>query len=259
MESEAKQMRISKGEIVAGHPALQVRRFLRRFSGMFFMRCAVERVMQLKPEQAEEFIHEMVALKLIEPTTAFNKEAAYEVGDLGLAFANATATKPIYRETAERVLKEFMERVDAVNASKEYAFRIRGVVLFGSMLSSADRVGDVDVAVDLQPSISDPRRFKRLCDHRRNLAQGHGRSLSTAMDWALWPKKEVVLHLKARSHYLSLHGFDQFMEMENVCYRVLIGDSNLIASQIPTGRLWGSPTKSKHSAVNRRVVGSSPT
>ena len=157
-----KQMRISKGEIVAGHPALQVRRFLRRFDGMFFMRCAVERVMQLKPEQTEEFIHEMVALKLIEPTATFNNEAAYEVGDLGLAIANATATKPIYRETAERVLKEFMERVDAVNASKEYAFRIRGVALFGSMLSSADRVGDVDVAVDLQPSISDPRRFKRL-------------------------------------------------------------------------------------------------
>lgn len=145
-------MRISKGEIVAGHPALQVRRFLRRFDGTFFIRCAVERVMRLKPEQAEEFIHEMVALKLIEPTTAFNKEVAYEVGDQGLAFANATATKPIYRNTAERVLKEFMERVDAMNASEEYAFRISGVVLFGSMLSSADRVGDVDVAVDLQPA-----------------------------------------------------------------------------------------------------------
>ena len=252
-------MRISKGELVAGHPALQVRSFLRRFNGMFFMRCAVERVMQLKPEQAEEFIHEMIALKLIEPTTAFNKEAAYEVGDLGLAFANATATKPIHRETAERVLKEFMERVVAVNASKEYAFRIRGAVLFGSLLSSADRVGDVDVAVDLQPSISDPRRLKRLCDRRRSLAQCRGRSLCTAIEWALWPKMEVVLRLKARSHYLSLHGFDQFMEMENFCYRVFIGDSNLIASQIPAGRLCDTPPKSKHSAVNRRVVGSSPT
>jgi hypothetical protein len=73
MESEGKQMRISKGEIVAGRPALQVRRFLRRFSGLFSCVAPVERVMQLKPEQAEEFIHEMVALKLIEPTTAFNK------------------------------------------------------------------------------------------------------------------------------------------------------------------------------------------
>jgi hypothetical protein len=94
----------------------------------------------------------MVALELIEPTTPFNQEPAFEVSDRGLSFANATAAKPIYRETAERVLKEFIDRVDAVNISKEYAFRVRSIVLFGSILSSADRLGDVDVAIDLQPS-----------------------------------------------------------------------------------------------------------
>ena len=147
-------MRITKEQIVAGHSAAQVRGLLRRFDGMFFTRSAVERVMRLKPEQAEKFINEMVALELIEPTTPFDNEAAFEVAERGLAFANATAAKPIYRITAERVLREFMGRVDAVNASNEYAFRISGVVLFGSMLSCADRLGDVDVAIDLQPRIS---------------------------------------------------------------------------------------------------------
>jgi predicted nucleotidyltransferase len=252
-------MRITREEVVAGHSALRVRRFLRRFIGRFFMRPAVERLMQLKPEQAERFINEMIALELIEPTTPFNQEPAFVVADRGLAFANATAAKPIYRQTAERVLKEFIDRVDAVNISNEYAFRVRGVVLFGSILSTADRLGDVDVAVDLQPSISEPRQFKQLCDRRRRLAQEKGRAFSTVASWAMWPRNEVLLQLKARSRSLSLHGFDQFEGMGSFCYRVLIGDPNLIAAQIPAGRPCDSPAKSKHSAVNRRVVGSSPT
>ena len=229
-------MRISKEEVVAGHSAVQVRGFFRRFDGKFFMRSAVERVMQLTPEQAEKFVNEMVALDLIEPTTQFDNEAAFEVAERGLAFANATAAKPIYRRTAERVLKEFMDRVDDVNASKEYAFRIRGAVLFGSMLSCADRLGDVDVAIDLKPRISDPIRRRQLCDQRRSIAQKQGRAFASATSWALWPRDEVLIQLKARSRSLSLHGFDQLTQLENLSYRVLVGDANLIATQIPVGR-----------------------
>jgi hypothetical protein len=203
---------------------------------MFFMRCAVERVMQLKPEQAEEFIHEMVALELIEPTMPFRNEAAFQVATRGHAFANATAAKPIYRGTAERVLREFMDRVNAVNASKKYAFKVKSAVLFGSMLSHVDRLGDVDVAVDLQRRLSDAAKFRQLCDRRRHLAEEQGKEFSTAIDWSTWPAKEVVLQLKARSRTLSLHGFDQLMEMENLRYRILVGDASLIARQIPTGR-----------------------
>jgi hypothetical protein len=252
-------MRITKEEVVAGHSALRVRGFLRRFIGRFFMRSAVERLMQLKREQADRFIDDLVALGLIEPTAPFNHEAAFEVADRGLAFAYATAAKPIHRGTAERVLREFVNRVDVVNKSREYAFEVRSVVLFGSMLSSSDRFGDVDIAVDLQPSISEPRKFKQLCDRRRSLAQEKGRAFSTVASWVMWPRNEVLLQLKARSRSLSLHGFDQFKGMESFCYRVLIGDPNLIAAQIPTGIPYDSPAESKHSAVNRRVVGSSPT
>ena len=151
------------------------------------------------------------------------------------SFANATAAKPIFRGTAERVLREFIDRVNAVNASKEYAFKIKSAVLFGSMLSCADRLGDIDVAIDLQRRISDSAKFRQQCDRRRHLAEEQGRVFSTAFDWATWPKKEVVLQLKARSRSLSLHGFEQLMEMENLHYRILVGNANLIASQIPTG------------------------
>jgi len=228
-------MRITKEEVVAGHSALRVRGFLRRFERGFFMHSAAESFMQLKSKQAAEFINDMVALELIEPTKPFGDEAAFQVATRGHAFANATAAKPISRKTAERVLGEFVDRVDAVNASNEYAFKVKSAVLFGSMLSCVVRLGDVDVAVDLRPRISDSAKFRQQCDRRRHLAEKRGRAFPSVFEWATWPQKEVVLRLKARSRSLSLHEFDQLTGMENLRYRVLVGDASSIASQIPNG------------------------
>ena len=228
-------MRITKEEVVAGHSALQVRGFLRRFKRGFFMHSAAESFMQLKPRQAAEFINDLVALELIEPTKPFENKAAFQVATRGHAFANATAAKPICRGTAERVLREFIDRVHVVNASKEYAFIVKSAVLFGSMLSCVDRLGDVDVAIDLQRRISDTAKFRQECDRRRHLAEERGRAFPTVVEWATWPQKEVVLLLKARSRSLSLHEFDQLTGMENLRYRILVGDASLVASQIPNG------------------------
>jgi hypothetical protein len=235
LERRVNGMRIKKDEIVAGYSALQVRGFLRRFEFGFFMLSAAEGFMQLKSREAEEFVNNMVALNLIEPTMPFEGRAAFHVATRGHALANATAAKPISRGTADRVLREFMDRMKALNASKKYAFKVRSAVLFGSMLSSVDRLGDVDVAIDLQRRISDSARFRQQCDRRRHLAEEQGREFATAIEWATWPEREVVLQLKGRSHCLSLHGFDQLTEMNNLRYRILVGDANLIASHIPNG------------------------
>jgi hypothetical protein len=228
-------MRITKEEVVAGHSALRVRGFLRRFERGFFMLPAAERFMQLKSRQAAEFVNNMIALELIEPAMPFAGKAAFRVATRGHAFANATAAKPISRGTAERVLREFIDRVNAVNASREYAYKVRSAVLFGSMLSSVDRLGDVDVAIDLQRRISDSTKFRQQCERRRHLAEERGRVFSNAIDWTTWPTKEVVLKLKARSRSLSLHGFDQLVQMENLRYRILFGNASLISSQFPNG------------------------
>lgn len=228
-------MRITKKEVVAGHSALQVRGFLRRFEHGFFMVSAAESFMQIKSRQAADFIDDMVALQLIEPTMPFGDKAAFQVATRGHAFASATAAKPISRGTAERVLREFIDRVNAVNAFEEYAFKVKSALLFGSMLSGAERLSDVDIAIDLQPRISDSAKLKQQCDRRRHLAEEQGRAFSMAIDWATWPRKEVLLRLKARSRSLSLHGFEQLMGMENLRYRILTGNAALIASQVPNG------------------------
>ena len=231
-------MRITKDQIVAGHPAMCVRDFLRRYRLSNFVTSAAEHAMDLAPKRASEFLFELRALGLIEPAKPFCEDPgpAFRVSSAGRALANASAAKPISRKTAERVLGEFLERVGAVNSTEEYVYRVRSAVLFGSMLSSMERLGDVDVAIELQPKVTEKTQFRQLCDARRHTAQERGRSFYTSFDWAIWPRMEIILQIKSRSRSLSLHEFDQLTQMENVQYRVLVGDPKRIASSIPRGR-----------------------
>jgi hypothetical protein len=88
-----------------------------------------------------------------------------------------------------------------IGAAEIPSFKVANAVRFDPH-QTAEWLGDVDVVIDLRPGISDSAKFRQQCDHRRHLAEEQGRAFSTAIDWATWPKKEVVLQLKARSRSL---------------------------------------------------------
>lgn len=122
-----------------------------------------------------------------------------------MRFAQATAAAPLRRVTAERKLREFMARVEQVNRSEEFAYRVKRVVLFGSYLTDAERVNDIDLAVELVPrwdgfnvGIQYHKEQERL-----RLAPRHGTRNALAVEQ--WPWREVLLFLKARSRAFSLH------------------------------------------------------
>jgi hypothetical protein len=58
----------------------------------------------------------------------------------GEAFANASAAKPVSRKTAETLLQQFLERLGTVNSSPDYVYRVENAVLFGNMVSEAERL-----------------------------------------------------------------------------------------------------------------------
>jgi predicted nucleotidyltransferase len=134
----------------------------------------------------------------------------------GSALAQATAAKPLKRSTAERLVAELIARTRAVNEQKEFAYRVKELVLFGSYLNSSERVNDVDVAVrlharwtgDAQRQAEQRRREARGCDFR-NMSH-----------WAIWPKLEVLQALKAHSRGLSLQEISDFIE-EQTEHRVI--------------------------------------
>jgi predicted nucleotidyltransferase len=130
----------------------------------------------------------------------------YELTDEGMRFAQGSAAAPLRRATAERKVREFMARVEQVNQSGEYAYRVARVVLFGSYLTDAERVNDIDLAVELAPRWDgfDVGIQYQKEQERRRLAPRHRTRNALAVEQ--WPWREVFLFLKARSRAFSLHG-----------------------------------------------------
>jgi len=229
-------MRIVSDQLIAGYSALEVRDFVRRYRFIKFFAEAAEEALVLSPRTAAVFMNKLVDLGFIETTGTSDRRKVFQVTNRGLALANASAARPIHRKTAERVLAQFLERVQLVNSTHEYAYRVEHVVLFGSMLSDIDRLGDVDVAVQLQPKVSEDAALEEWSMARRRAAEAKGRNFYGVLDWAMWPTREIFLRLKSRSSSLSLHDFCEVERMPNVRYRVLFGEPQQIAALIASGQ-----------------------
>jgi predicted nucleotidyltransferase len=229
-------MRITTNQSIAGYPALQVREFVRKYRFTNFSTGAAEAALMLSTEAAVDFLNKLSDLGFIGKSREREGKQLFQLTNSGQAFANASAAKPIHRKTAERVLAQFLERVHKVNATHEYLFRVKNVVLFGSMLSNADRLGDVDIAISLEAKVSDTNAYQAWSMARRDEAEAAGRCFHTSFESAIWPRQEVFLQLKARSRSLSLHELEQIATTSNLCYRVLLGDPEQLAAWIPSGR-----------------------
>lgn len=146
-------MRILSNQVIAGYRAIEVRDFVRRYRLADFMAPDAEYALALSPRAASIFLNKLIALGYVRESRKQDRRKIYQVTNSGHALANASAARPIHGRTAERVLTQFLERVNLVNSTHEYAYRVELVVLFGSMLSDVERLGDVDVAFKLQPKV----------------------------------------------------------------------------------------------------------
>jgi len=229
-------VRICATELVAGYPAVKVRNFLRRYRDTGDYANAVDTELAITRDAARIFLRELVTSGLFEISQSRSGEQQFTLTRQGEILADTSAAKPIRRKTAERILVEFMERVNEVNATSEYLYHVNEVILFGSMLSDVEQLGDVDMAVNLEPKVSDADALEEWRMARRHAAQAQGRSFATDLEWTYWPIVEVYKQLKARSHNLSLHELAHIQRLSNLSYRVLLGDPDRLAALLPAGR-----------------------
>lgn len=156
----------------------------------------------------------------------------YRVTLTGRSLARASGAKRIERVTAEKTLTEFMERVIQSNANQKYLYSVTRVAVFGSYLEDTNRLGDVDVAVDLQPRIPLEGNWVEVF---QNHAENSGRSFATFEDAIDWPRREVSLFLKSRKRSVSIQSWFSFVQMEKskgFQYEVLLGDEKEIALEL---------------------------
>jgi hypothetical protein len=198
-------VRIDSTASIAGHPALNVRELLRRGRvgewGMQFVR----HVLKVDQDEAARVIASLHGKGLIEPGESEDGEQLYQPSMLGRALANASAGKPIRRATADRLLSEFLKRVEIVNSDPHYLFRIELAVVFGSYLSDAEALGDLDLAIHLEAKEPDWDKHVALEDARIAEAREAGRDFPSYEAQIHWPETEVRRFLKGRSSAISLH------------------------------------------------------
>jgi hypothetical protein len=196
-------VRIDPKSTIGGLPALQLRDFFRRYD--FWTLEMMAQRLELTAPQAMRITEELLAQGLIEPGPPEATVTCWQVTPAGNTLALAKATPPVRRDRAEQHLGAFLERVHRLEADSPYAYRVRTVRLFGSMLTDAPYVGDIDLAVKLGPRYADPKVQAQAEDERRRLAWDVGRQFSNVVQEVGWPEIELWRALKARSRVLSLH------------------------------------------------------
>jgi len=207
-------VRISSGQLIAGLPAITVRKLLRRVAPLAGVSAPViaDWLGETDPAKVDAIIGKLVQDGYLERTNG--RGTGIWRGDRpwwrntirGNALSLASAARPFTRAVADRHIAALVERARAINKSQEYLFWVESVAVFGSYLdSSVERLGDLDVAVQLSPR-SGGQEFQERCRERSAMS---GRNFSTYLDSLVWPQTEVLMRLKNRSRVISLHDAKQ--------------------------------------------------
>jgi len=187
-------MRIEKDQMIAGRPAREIRRFMRAAAGCIIRIPMAAHILRLSNEDARQLLR-----KLEEEGWITAKLDYWEATEEGHALAMATAAKSLHRRTAERLVAQVVERAQMINEDCRLAYKVELLAVFGSTVTGTERPNDVDVACKLVPRhqgaqqgcLEDQRRLKKA-------------AFRNTVEWAAWPKLEVLKKLKARSRGLSI-------------------------------------------------------
>jgi len=227
---------------IAGESATRIRDILRRSHGAF-REDWLSRKFRYSEYRAHEIAKAMESAGFVrwdgERERRDNSPFPwYSVTDAGDDITRASAARRIRRKTAAAALMEFMMRVQRVNASREYLYSVERVAVFGSFLGRRERLGDVDVAVDLKSRVAFDKKHKWVELFRQH-AWASGRSFSTFDEEIFWPRREVLLTLKSRKRSISIQSWYSFVEMEkpkNFRYKVLFGDVDEVRCELARAR-----------------------
>jgi predicted nucleotidyltransferase len=161
----------------------------------------------------------------------------YTLTELGVSLSLASAAKRITRETAERVINEFMKRVATVNLEDRFYYRITSVLVYGSYVRDVVDLGDVDFAIQLKPRIANATHEEgfRLIRKKIDEARFAGRRFRNLTDEVVWPEMEVRLFLKNKKRSVSIHLLEELKYLSRkrrLDYRVLLGNEADIAKEL---------------------------
>lgn len=151
----------------------------------------------------------------------FQKEelTEWELTDKGRRFAKAS-TEGISRDEADKIISTLPTRIEQINQNPEFVYTIRRAFIFGSYVETDDQcLGDVDIALELEPKENDPQKQQEREEVRRSLARESGK-INSLQDFECWPKNEVYNFLQEGLGHLDFERVE-FVCQEKLKHRVL--------------------------------------
>ena len=235
-------MRIDPKGTVRGYSTLLIRQTLRRLRGDYEWGVeALEHAAKLTPGAGRAYAKALQAEGLIE----VSRHGGWTVTQAGETLAVATAARPVTRQTAERALAQFLERVARVNDDRYFLARVTRVALYGSMLRpEVERLSDVDLAVQLVAKEPDFERLREANAERVEqlaiLGQRFSNFLEEQFCWFL----ETFRFLKGRSRVISLADYTVEKSLVlAVPHRMLLGEPEEPEPEPPPKALQPTPRK----------------
>ena len=109
----------------------------------------VVNLLGISVKKANDLLSELNKEGYIESTRVVKRQRKWKKTFKGSTLGLSTAARSVNRTTAERAYSEFMTRVHNVNNDPKFLFKVVKVIVFGSYLSDAAKVNDIDIAVKL--------------------------------------------------------------------------------------------------------------
>lgn len=201
-------MRINKNDTIANQPVLIVRKLLKHIAGRQWPDDSIFKlitdVLQVNKNSAIEILTTLKEEGYLEKVE-LGRRQVWVTTIKGNSLMMASAAKPIKRETADKLFSDFLKRVEQVNQEDYYLYKISTVIIFGSYLGQEDRLGDIDIAVEIIPKEQDTKKHSSLTHQRANEAKQNGRNFNNMVEELFWAREEVKRYLRSRSRSISLH------------------------------------------------------
>src|SRR5262249_13648565 len=137
-------------DIPAGQPFRKVRDFLLRNSRLWLFDS--EDVIKYF---GADITAELLAKGLIEPKVG----GKFQISSLGTRLAAKKLMPRIPRVKAEKIVADMLARARDINETPELLCRISSITAFGSLLTDAEDLGDIDVAVEIKQKHIDGMRW----------------------------------------------------------------------------------------------------
>jgi hypothetical protein len=195
-------MRIELNQTIAGFSATQIRQLMRETLGGPISLRRVKQSLRCPESTARRVLVDLEREGLIQPV-----DDHLEPSLKGSALAQATAARPLVRNTAQRLVADLVLRARLINLDDDWAYRVGMLVVFGSYVDGVERPNDIDVACQLVPRWRGEVQ-REAEQSRRAVHEGRFRNISL---WAAWPKLEILRFLKSRSRGLSIQELDDWI------------------------------------------------